>query len=252
MANVSNDSAADLTVSSVLRNVADVASPLTKTGPGTMQVFGASTYTGTTRVEQGELQLVTPYLALGSTVEIEAAGTLNLQFEGADTIAALTLAGTSMPDGTYAAVGNGGPGITETPRITGTGKLVVSSSGAQSYESWAAVIPDEAERDRTADPDGDGFNNLEEYLFGTSPTGGSGELTQLVNGDSGLVIRWNELVGGNGSYLLQESTTLADPWAPSSLTPIDGAVQDLPGYVRKEALVPVDSARKFVRVQGTE
>lgn len=252
VANVSNDASADLIISSLLRDVRTASSPLVKTGPGTMQLIGPSSYTGTTRVEQGELQLDTPYLALASTVEIEAAGTLNLQFDGSDTIGGLTLAGSAMPDGIYAAVGNGGAGVTTTARITGPGRLIVSSSGAQSYESWAAIIPDEAERDRTADPDGDGFSNLEEYLFGTSPTGASGELTRLETGDSGLVIRWNQLVGGNGTYALQESTTLADPWGPSSLTAIDAAVQDLPGYVRKEALVPVDAARKFIRVQGAE
>ncbi|QJE98354.1 beta strand repeat-containing protein [Luteolibacter luteus] len=252
VADVSNDSFADLTVSSVLRNVSSVASPLTKTGPGTMQLSGVNSYTGTTRVEEGVLQLDMPYLALGSTVEIETAGTLSLQFSGEDTVAGLKLAGASMPDGTYAAVGNGGPGITETPRLTGIGRLVVSSSGVQSYESWAAVIPDETQRDRTADPDGDGFSNLEEYLFGTSPTSADGALTHLENGDSGLVLRWNELTGGNGTYVLQESTTLVDPWGTSGLTPIDAAVQDLPGYVRKEALVPVDVARKFIRVQGAE
>ena len=252
VADVSNDSTPDLTVSSVLRDIADVASPLTKTGAGTMQLTGAKSYTGTTRVEQGELQLDTPFLALGSTVEIQAAGTLNLQFNGTDTIAALTLADIPMEDGTYAAVGNGGPGITETPRITGPGMLLVSSSGAQSYESWATGIPDEEQRDRADDPDGDGFDNLEEYLFGTSPTAADGALAHLENGGSGLVLRWNQLAGGLGTYVLQESTTLADPWNPSGLTVTDGAVQDLPGYVRKEALVPVDTARKFLRVQGTE
>ena len=32
----------------------------------------------------------------------------------------------------------------------------------------------------------------------------------------------------------------------------DNLTQDIPDHVRKEAVIPVDSARKFVRVQATE
>jgi len=252
VADVTGDGGADLTISSAIRNVGTAVSPLHKTGPGTMALIGAKDYTGTTRVSQGVLQLDTAYLADGSAVVIDAAGTLNLQHAAVDTVAALTLAGTAMPDGTYAAVGNGGPGITETARITGTGKLQVSAVVVVSYESWASVIPNVDDRDRTDDPDGDGFLNLDEFLFGTLPIANTGALARLEKTGSGLVLRWNQRAGGGSVYVLQESTTLANPWGTSGLTITDSATQDIPNYVRKEAVIPVDSARKFVRVQGTE
>lgn len=252
VANVSGDATADLTISSAIRNVGSSVSPLHKSGPGTMALIGAKEYTGSTRVSQGELQLDTAYLADGAAVVIDAAGTLNLQFAGVDTVAALTLAGSPVPNGTYAAVGNGGPGITETARITGTGKLLVSGGGAVSYETWASVIPNPDDRDRTDDPDRDGFLNLDEFLFGTSPNTGSGSLVTSERTPSGLIVRWNQRANSSSVYVLQEDTDLVNSWATSPVTPTDAAIQNLPDYVRKEALIPVGTDRKFVRIQGTE
>jgi fibronectin-binding autotransporter adhesin len=251
VADVTGEGAADLTVSSVLRDIGNVPSALTKSGPGTMSLLGGKSYTGTTHVVEGILLLDTPYLADNSTVDIETTGTLDLQFTGTDTIGALTLGGTPFASGTFAAIGNGGPGITETARITGTGRLSIAV--AVSYETWAAVIPNPDDRDRTDDPDGDGFSNLDEFLFGTSPVNGTGSLARIEDTGSGLIVRWNQRAAGTSVYVLQESTTLLDnPWPTSAATITDDPVQDIPDYVRKQAVIPVSGARKFVRIQATE
>jgi autotransporter-associated beta strand protein len=251
VADVTGDSGADLTISSAIRNLKSVASPLTKTGPGTMLLTGAKDYTGTTHVTGGVLQLDTAYLADSSLVSIDASGTLDLSHGADDTVGGLTLAGAPMPAGTYAAVGNGGPGITETARLTGSGRLVVAAG--VSYETWSLVIPNVDDRDRTDDPDGDGFSNLDEFLFGTSPISGTGSLAQIEDTGSGLIVRWNQRATGGSVYVLQESTTLLDnPWPASSATITDNPVQDIPDYVRKEAVIPVSGVRKFVRIHATE
>ncbi len=249
--NVTGNSNTDLSVSSVLRDVLALPSPLTKTGPGTMFLQAVNTYTGTTHVMEGELRIDSSYLADTAAVRIDEAGTLNLLHADQDVIGSLTLDGEPMGAGTYVAAGNPLPGAIQTPRIKGDGALVVAADPGFTYEQWAETIPDEGQRDRTADPDGDGYDNLTEYLFGTSPNAGGGSLVQTERTPEGLVIRWNQIP--QGTYVLEEGTTLAEgSWAESGAAVTDDPVQDLPDYIRKMATIPIDGPVKFARVQGTE
>ncbi len=91
------------------------------------------------------------------------------------------------------------------------------------YDTWAGS-PDGygltgGAADRSADPDGDGFTNIQEFLFGTSPIVGNGTLvtSEKVGGD--LVLHWLQRASGSG-YLLQESITMgASDWNPSTIVP---------------------------------
>jgi hypothetical protein len=55
----------------------------------------------------------------------------------------------------------------------GTGIIYLTGlskgSGGIPYDTWAARIPDTNWRAGGDDPDGDGFSNREEFLFGTLP-----------------------------------------------------------------------------------
>lgn len=121
------------------------------------------------------------------------------------------------------------------------------------YDSWKTQIADVNERDRTDDPDGDGFSNLQEFLFGTSPTASTGSLVTLTQTGGGLVLTWLERENG-ASYSLLESTTLGGgSWAASAVIP---ALDDQTGvptdYDRWTATIPVGAGSKFFRVQGVE
>ncbi|MEI7910757.1 MAG: hypothetical protein WCK77_14060 [Verrucomicrobiota bacterium] len=114
------------------------------------------------------------------------------------------------------------------------------------------MIPNEADRGPAADPDGDGFTNLQECLFGTSPVANTGSPTTFEGSPGGLIVRWSERA--NATYVLQESTTLEEPWSTSSATITDAIHQTgvATDYVRKQASIPLDSPQKFVRVQAAE
>ena len=148
---------------------------------------------------------------------------------------------------------------TLTPRIDNlTLEGPVSGPPAGSYDAWAGspdgygLTGDNALRG--ADPDGDGFTNLQEFLFGTSPVVANGTVMTSETVGGGLVLHWLQRASGS-SYLLQESITIgAGEWSTSAIVPVlDVDQSGVPtGYERHKATIPIDVARKFFRVEGTE
>ena len=127
------------------------------------------------------------------------------------------------------------------------------ASVSNSFVTWSEVIPDETQRGPMDDPDGDGFSNEQEYLFGSSPIASTGSLTTIQSTPEGMIVRWCQRA--SGSYVLQESTTLLDPWTTSAA--VKSVALDQTGlysadYTRMEATIPIDSPCKFVRVQASE
>ncbi len=248
VADVTGDVAPDLTVSSVLRNVLASASPLTKTGPGTMMLTGANTYTGDTTVSGGVLVVSGNSIADTNKLVLDGG---KLDISAGETVGTLFFGGVQQSAGTYGSTASSATFQDDT-RFSGTGVLTVTTNPGVTYESWATIIPNPDDRDRDDDADGDGFSNLEEFLFGTSPIASTGSLAQIEDTGSGLIVRWNQREGGSSVYVLQESTTLESPWPTSTATITDNPVQDVPDYIRKQAVIPVDGVRKFVRVEATE
>ena len=210
-------------------------------------------YTGNTSVNGGRLIVEAPFFADDSDVTVAAGALLRLTHGAQDTIDTLTLAGTQVAAGVWGAVGSGAEH--ESDRLEGTGTLLVITAGAVNpYDTWSAQIANPDDRERTDDPDGDGFTNESEYLFGTSPVANDGALVQATSSGANLIVRWNQRNTG-ATYQLQESTTMIEvPWPASAVTPAAAADQTgVPAdYTRMEATVPVDAARKFLRVSGTE
>jgi hypothetical protein len=151
---------------------------------------------------------------------VEAGAKLVLGFGGTDTIGALTLGGTVLPDGTYDAT-------THPAFLDGTGQLVVVTP-LDSFASWAADLGLSGDPD--ADYDRDGLADALEYVFGTDPkaadaggaitTGQSGDLLLITftrddrskTTDISLTVETgSDLAGWPDSFVIGESTAGSSP-----------------------------------------
>lgn len=269
------DAADDLTVSSgIFGSVA-----LTKSGDGKLVLSGQNIHTGNTVANAGTLELAKDAkltFALGATSgttnKLTGSGTVvvNGNFAIDTTAAAALTAGTWViedvagltgaygadfkvtdPNGTVWAnsgdVWTKSAGSQQWSFDETTGTLTLTQSG---YDSWASQIPNAADRDRGDDPDSDGFTNLQEYLFGTSPVAANGSLATSERSGGTLTIRWKQRTSGT-SYQLKESATLNADWANASATPTtDGAPSG--DYQPMKADIAIGAGKLFFRVEGTE
>nr|MCU0780850.1 hypothetical protein [Akkermansiaceae bacterium] len=132
--------------------------------------------------------------------------------------------------------------------------LLVSGGVTNPYDTWAAQIADTNQRDRGDDPDGDGFTNGEEFLFGSSPIAGNGSLVTSTSSGGNLVLRWLQRESGT-TYTLQQSATLeALSWTTATQSPaLDGDQTGAPtDYDYYTVTIPVGSGKLFYRIMGVE
>ncbi|MBN8457492.1 MAG: choice-of-anchor D domain-containing protein [Verrucomicrobia bacterium] len=130
--------------------------------------------------------------------------------------------------------------------------LFNSAPPVSAYDAWASSFGlDPAGNGAPgADADGDGFTNLQEFLFGKDPEANDGTLTATERSGNTLIIRWKQLASG-ATYRLMESATLANPWTESAATvEPDGAQTG--EYLPKKAQVTIGSGKNFFRVEGSE
>jgi autotransporter-associated beta strand protein len=114
--------ATDLTISVPLTN-----GGFHKSGPGTLRLTGANTYSGDTIVEEGMLRLYTPYLSDTSDVYLTTGSVLNINFGVAtDIIDSLFIDGVMQPAGIWGPSGSGAQYTSSL--ITGTGVLQVMTA----------------------------------------------------------------------------------------------------------------------------
>lgn len=193
----------------------------------------------------------------GGTLSGPATGKITINLSGTATAGTVTLidaseATLSNLSANSFILGTTIPGFTYS--IVQTGNLIqLTTVAIPPYDQWSSVITDPAQRDRTADPDSDGFSNLMEYLFGTSPTLPTASLVEGERTAEGLMIRWLQRNSGV-SYQLQETSDFATPWPLSTLPVSNGDPTGVPqNYTRKQVLAPlIANGQKFFRIQAAE
>jgi uncharacterized repeat protein (TIGR03806 family) len=115
------------------------------------------------------------------------------------------------------------------------------------YQQWrdgffTALDPD---GDKTADPDGDGMSNYQEYLLGSSPISGSGSWQATISGGSLSFLRKSHRY-----YAIQTSDGLG-AWEPWSIPEIEDSYQSTDELI--QIPLPADpDGRQFFRFSVRE
>lgn len=217
-------------VSGIISNGTASATGVSKTGTGTWTLSGDNTYTGSTTVTQGTLTITQPTLSDTSALVIGTTGAvLNLTHSSTDQVGSLTINGVLKGNGVYDATTD--PGF-----ITGTGKIRVGSG--EGYASWAAGFPFTAgvNDGPEQDADGDGINNVLEYVLGGIPVGAGSHdnsilpAQSLTETDLVLTFRRSDASEGDAVVKVQWSANLGS-WNDFATI---GATTSLPGVTVTE------------------
>jgi autotransporter-associated beta strand protein len=260
-----------------------------KIGNGRLTLSGANSYGGTTSVNAGTLAMgandVLPDTALSiadatfdaatfhdtigalaiagnATINLGTGATLafaasnGVPWTGTLNVTGVFVAGSSIRFGTN----NGGltPDQLAFITVNGGGSFALDSAGylvpASPYEIWKSQITNGLDA-RGQDADGDGFSNLQEFLFGTPPMAGNGSLVASSLGAGGLTLRWLQRENEAGYHLKQSPSLAAGSWTPlgsplPALDPDQSAVP--PGYDRFLITIPVAGPTLFLRIEAWE
>jgi hypothetical protein len=139
---------------------------------------------------------------------------------------------------------------------TNTNTITIQFSGSLpppylSYSGWVgAWALSGTNTNRTADPDGDGFDNNKEYAFGGNPTIGTPALLAMAASNISFIALSNAMT----NYAVQNTTNLSTgPWTNYTVTISNSPNQleiPLPAYYqRQEFNVPVTpGTNNFYRV----
>jgi autotransporter-associated beta strand protein len=140
---------------------------LVKIGTGTQTFTGMTPFKGSLAVSAGTLSLgngtANTSLSDANSVTVETDAILNLNFTVSDTVASVSLGGTTYttPGATF--------GASNFPAFfTGTGTLKIAGTDFDNWVTETGVVGGPA-----GDDDNDGLSNFEEYAFGLVPTSGS-------------------------------------------------------------------------------
>ncbi len=148
-------------------------------------------------------------------------------------------------------------------RSSGSGQLGVNVAGSDIsgleilifeavFSRWAAnyeLLLDDGQSG--ADPDGDGYDNLQEFAFGSDPTKPTSALAQTTRTGSNFTLSWLERTDGLMSYSARGSS---DPrrWQAAPVQVGPGTTPAPPeGYVRRQFTVPA-TGKNFYRVAAAK
>ncbi len=256
-----------------------------KDGAGTLVLKGANVHNGNTTVAAGTVELQsTGSLRFqiggsGTNNKIDGPGTASLdgQFvfnvasastNNGDTwnIVSNSLATTYNTNFLVTGFSGGGGNWTNTTNgvdyvfSQSSGNLtVVSTSSPTPYNAWVTywqgVDPDFTNTAGTDNPDGDPFDNNEEFAFDGNPTIGSPALLTAVKAGTNTVFNYVALTNTNTAiYAVQFTGNLTNSWTNASVTISNSTNQTgislTNDYARKEFVVPATN-NEFYRVQAT-
>ncbi len=251
---------------------------LNKTSGGTLELRGTNTHAGNTTITDGAVTLAEDALLTftvggnGTNNRVSGTGTLNangdFQFDlsAASTNSgdSWTIVGTNVVAnyGTNFLVngfsGAGGNWTNTTNGATyvfaqSTGVLTVQSGGTNAYDSWVSfwqgTYPGFTNTAPAADPDGDGFDNGEEFSFDGNPAVGSPALLSATKSGANAEVSWVERNTGV-AYSVNATTNLsAGPWTNAAVTVANSAdqsgISQTNDYTRKAFAVPATNRSFF-------
>lgn len=259
-----------------------------------LRLSGNHTYTGSTIIQRGRLILAasnvlpnsTPVSIGNATLDAgtanDTAGTLDptahatiqlgngatLAFSnssavswsgGSLNITGAFVSGSSIRFGTTA----GGLTATQLGLITvngSSGPWILNSSGyltqviTDPYDLWKTTITNGLQQ-RGDDADGDGFTNLQEFLFGTAPMSGNASLVSTTRSGGQMVLKWLARSSGASYTVLQNPSLVPAQWTllTSPLPSADPDQSGVPsGYTRHALSVPIQQGTRFYQIKGSE
>ena len=151
----------------------------------------------------------------------------------------------------------GAQSVTFTPSDTANYNTVTSTVSvtvnANPLVSWSSSYGlSGANAGSNADPDGDGWNNAQEYAFGLNPTNAGGSLASLTQASDQVKLTFLQKDTGGVSYAVKAATSLGGGFT-NNIIPQQAADQTgVPaGYKRYEATLPTTGGRGFLKVEAT-